>query len=337
MDGLTLLSEAGAAGLTVLAAGDRLVIRGAKSADAVARQLLAHKAVVLAALSRKPHVAHNSGHVEWYTPAEYIDAARQVMGTIDLDPASSEEANRVVGAERFYTKADNGLVRPWRGNVWMNPPFKAALIARFVDKLCQHVAMGDVVQATILTNNATETRWYSRLTAVSSALCMVRGRIKFWSPDRRVSAPLQGQHIFYVGPNWARFHAVFAQFGVTVPLTPLSADTTPANPERIGTCVDAGPCPWDEATEPGPACAVCGSLEEWIDLLGGRHCTVCEADTLDKALRLADRAARLRKQARMREPAHLGSHGRVPGGVVDIPDLGNNRPQQRPLEGFVRV
>ena len=141
------------------------------------------------AVIRKPHVAHNRGNVEWYTPAEYIDAARQVMGTIDLDPASSEEANRVVRAERFHTKADDGLVQPWRGNVWMNPPFKAALIARFVDKLCHHVAMGDVVQAIILTNNATETQWYSRLTAVSSALCMVRGRIKFWSPDGRVSAP----------------------------------------------------------------------------------------------------------------------------------------------------
>ena len=51
MDGLTLLQEALAAGLMVLADGDRLVIRGPKSADAVARRLLAHKAVVRAALA----------------------------------------------------------------------------------------------------------------------------------------------------------------------------------------------------------------------------------------------------------------------------------------------
>ncbi len=51
MDGLTLLQEASAAGLMVLADGDRLVIRGPRSADAVARRLLAHKAVILAALA----------------------------------------------------------------------------------------------------------------------------------------------------------------------------------------------------------------------------------------------------------------------------------------------
>jgi hypothetical protein len=52
MDGLTLLAEAEAAGLVVCADGDRLVIRGPKSADAVAQRLLAHKAVVLAGIDR---------------------------------------------------------------------------------------------------------------------------------------------------------------------------------------------------------------------------------------------------------------------------------------------
>ena len=51
MDGLALLRAADAAGLTVNVDGDRLVIRGPRSADATARALLEHKPEIMAALS----------------------------------------------------------------------------------------------------------------------------------------------------------------------------------------------------------------------------------------------------------------------------------------------
>jgi len=51
MVGLTLLAEARAAGLDVEAGADgRLIVRGPRSAEAIARRLLAHKADVMALL-----------------------------------------------------------------------------------------------------------------------------------------------------------------------------------------------------------------------------------------------------------------------------------------------
>ncbi len=54
MDGLTLLEEARAAGLTVRADGERLRIRGPRRAEPMAQRLIAHKAAVLAALIAPP-------------------------------------------------------------------------------------------------------------------------------------------------------------------------------------------------------------------------------------------------------------------------------------------
>jgi len=70
----------------------------------------------------KPHVSQNKGENEWYTPKKHIEAARIVMGSIDLDPASSAKANETVQATVYYTKKNSGLDKPWSGKLFMNPP-----------------------------------------------------------------------------------------------------------------------------------------------------------------------------------------------------------------------
>lgn len=160
-----------------------------------------------------PHVANNSGNNEWYTPTEYIEAARNVMGGIDLDPASSDVANSVVGATSFYTAEDDGLCYEWGGRVWMNPPYASELIGKFTAKLALHVRTGDVTEAIALVNNATETSWFADLVRVSSAVVFPRSRVRFWRPNGELGAPLQGQAILYMGTRRDFFLREFGRFG----------------------------------------------------------------------------------------------------------------------------
>jgi hypothetical protein len=160
----------------------------------------------------RPHVANNSGDNEWYTPKEYIEAARQVLGKIDLDPASNPIANELVRAATYYTAEDSGLDKDWQGTLWMNPPYESGLIGQFAEKLCDSYASGNVTGAIVLVNNATETRWFQSLAEQASAACFPKGRVKFWHP-RKVAVPLQGQAILYLGPNADEFARAFSQFG----------------------------------------------------------------------------------------------------------------------------
>ena len=159
------------------------------------------------------HVSRNSGEQEWYTPPEYLHAARQVLGSIALDPASTPEANAVVQAQRFFTAMDDGLLQPWAGTVWLNPPYAPTLIGLFLAKLRRHLEAGDVPAALVLVNNATETLWFSDFTPVVSAACFPRGRVRFVSPHGEEGTPLQGQAVLYSGPDVSHFATVFIQFG----------------------------------------------------------------------------------------------------------------------------
>ena len=159
--------------------------------------------------SKSVHVAQATGGMEWYTPDPILEIARATLGVIELDPASSAAAQERVQAVRYFDVADDGLAHQWdSGNVWLNPPYAAGLIARFAHKLVEEVRFGHVDEALWLSNNATDTVWFAELTSIAMAMFFPKGRIRFHTPaGERPGTPLQGQVLVYVGPDVARFAA----------------------------------------------------------------------------------------------------------------------------------
>lgn len=165
--------------------------------------------------SPRPFVKNNTGDMEWYTPPHIVEKVRQALrGGIDLDPASSAEANKIVKAEVYYDKETDGLRQPWAGRVFLNPPYKAGLVGKFVQKLVLSKEQGTVTQAILLTNNATETKWFQNMVMFEDvSICFVKSRISFVKPGQETGKPLQGQVIVYWGEYPNTFAKAFGDMG----------------------------------------------------------------------------------------------------------------------------
>ena len=155
---------------------------------------------------------------EWYTPARYIEAARDVLGGIDLDPASCAAANETVKATRWFGPADDSLNRDWCGRVWMNPPYGRSApqgCDAFVPKLAAEHEAGRVQAAVLLVSaHSTDTRWFAHLWP--HTLCFSDHRLVFWNTDGNDQGPTFGTAFAYLGPDPKRFAERFGEFGAVV-------------------------------------------------------------------------------------------------------------------------
>lgn len=111
---------------------------------------------------------------EWYTPPSIFDA----LGLrFDLDPAAPPGGVPWVPADRHFSKREDGLTQPWDGHrAWVNPPY-GRVTPDWLRKLATH---GDGLA---LVFACTDTRWFQWVATEASALCFIRGRLRFHRPD----------------------------------------------------------------------------------------------------------------------------------------------------------
>lgn len=72
----------------------------------------------MASIAPPAHSRSESTTDVWITPQWLIER----IGPFDLDPCAAEKQPWPC-AERQFTIVDNGLLQPWRGFVWCNPPY----------------------------------------------------------------------------------------------------------------------------------------------------------------------------------------------------------------------
>lgn len=109
---------------------------------------------------------------EWLTPREILN----VLGEFDLDPSSPVDRPWPT-ARQHFTKREDGLMRPWHGRVWLNPPY-GRMTGNWMERLALH---GNGVA---LVFARTDTAWFHRLVFGSAdAVLFMLGRIAFCRAD----------------------------------------------------------------------------------------------------------------------------------------------------------
>ena len=155
----------------------------------------------------KMAVHHSSETAEHYTPKKILAAVIACLGNIDLDPCSDGGEPPNVPARQHFTEADDGLLQPWKGTVYMNPPY-GQTIEKWVTKLCDEHEKGGVTEAIALLPARPDTQWFCRL--CDYVCCFVEGRLTFVGNEDPAPFP---SAVFYLGEDIPKFYDHFKPFG----------------------------------------------------------------------------------------------------------------------------
>lgn len=111
----------------------------------------------------------------WLTPPEII----QALGPFDMDPCAAPEPRPWETAMKHYTLPQDGLALPWRGRVWLNPPYgNPAIVGPWMRRMVEHG------RGTALIFARTETAVFFETVWRAAWCCLfLEGRLHFHHPD----------------------------------------------------------------------------------------------------------------------------------------------------------
>jgi len=160
-------------------------------------------------------VAPTSDSDRYFTPAELLDLVLAQWGSVDLDPAWDPES--LVKAKKHFDirKGQDGLILPWRGKVWLNPPYSST--SSWVVRAAQHAAAGGEVLA--LVQAAVGSAYWRNYVWPWASVCCLSPRPKFGRPAALgpTRSNAQVDHaVVYLGPDHDHFATTWAPRGEIV-------------------------------------------------------------------------------------------------------------------------
>jgi phage N-6-adenine-methyltransferase len=163
-----------------------------------------------------PNFSFSSKNSEWSTPVEYVKAVRDVLGYIDLDPASSEETNKTVKADQFFDISRNGLSQDWNAKtIFLNPPYgftdldgkKVSSVDVWISKMIDEFQQHHFSYGILLVNASIDSSWFKQLW--NFPICFTDHRIKFNGINGKGKQPTKGSaFVFFIDPSLDNFEYV---------------------------------------------------------------------------------------------------------------------------------
>jgi len=108
---------------------------------------------------------------DFLTPPYIVES----MGVFDLDPCASHRQNLQLALREYKLPEDNGLMLPWSGAVFCNPPFSE--LQSWIDRFILH---GNGV---LLVPARVEVSWFWKLWHHSDAIFFTKGPVKYLCPE----------------------------------------------------------------------------------------------------------------------------------------------------------
>ena len=123
--------------------------------------------------------AYSSTTGEWATPPDLFERLdREFRFTLDVC-ATHQNAK----CRRYFTRKEDGLVQPWSGNVWMNPPY-----GRGIDQWVAKAASSGV-RCVCLLPVRSDTRWWHAYVMRASEIRLLTRRLSFEGSTNKAPFP----------------------------------------------------------------------------------------------------------------------------------------------------